>query len=101
LPERAARTATTGDGANEDNVARSQQQRRVGIRTAYIVTLRNVTAGHSAADVHGLHRPGGINVTADLARSLDPDYEFPPQRGRQLNRPDVRPSHESEEGEEY
>jgi hypothetical protein len=103
LPERAARTATTGDGANENNnitnVARPQQQRRAGIRMAYIVTLRNVTAGHSAADVHGVRRAGAFDVTADLARSLDRGYEFPPHRGRQFNH--FRTSRESEEEEDH
>lgn len=98
MPERAARTAT-GDGPNEPlNATRpQQQQRRAGIRMAYVVTLRNVTAGHRAEDVHGILPAGGIDVTADLARSLDRDYEFPPHRGGQFGRSYLRPYYESEE----
>jgi hypothetical protein len=61
---------------------------------AYIFTLDNEEAGHREADV-------GVDMAADIARTLDRAYEFPPHRGRQFNRPDVRRSDESQEGEEY
>ena len=68
-----------GDGADEDqnvnsdNVAtpQQQQQRRGGIRMAYVVTMARAAGYHGAADMNGGRRAGDIDVTADLAAIIE------------------------------
>ena len=97
-----------GDGADEDqnvnsdNVAtpQQQQQRRGGIRMAYVVTMARAAGYRGAAGMHGGRRAGDIDVTADLAAIID--RRLNPHRGRRSNRWYASsPYHESEGQEQH
>lgn len=97
-----------GDGANEDqnvnsdNVAtpQQQQQRRGGIRMAYVVTMARAAGYRGAAGMHGGRRAGDIDVTADLAAIIE--RRDNQHRGGRSNRWYASsPYHESEGEEEH
>jgi hypothetical protein len=96
-----------GDGANEDQNVNSdnaatpqqQQQRRGGIRMAYVVTMARAAGYRGAAGMHGGRRAGDIDVTADLAAIIE--RRDNQHRGHNNRWYASSPYHESEGEEEH
>lgn len=86
---------------NGINVAR--QQLRPGIQTELIFTLRPHPVADFAMDgtVLRVGFDGGYGGGGHDEGSLDRGYEFPPHRGRQIDREYHRSYYESEGEEEY